>query len=137
MDGRTVTNSQIMAVLQAMQTSQMQQLEENKRTAEALAEIQRTLRGFNGTPGMVTQLSNLEAKVGRLETSENDCEVHEIATLVKGDGKTPGLSDKVRQLEALAASLKWVAITVGGAFLVWTVTTVLTWWPKVAALVEK
>lgn len=77
---------------------------------EASDETRRTLRGSNGAAGLV-------ARVDAIERTEAGCRIHDVLRAMDGDGRDPGLAERVRNLEALANSIRKFVYLIGGLIL--------------------
>ena len=135
----------------------------NRMTA-TLDELQRTIRGSNGTPGIVTQLGELTMKVNRLECNDtidqldqairgtNDApgiaaqmsklaakvdKIDVLERVLDGDEKNSGLIERVRKLEDIQKELRYWFYLASGAVLLWVINGILDWLPKLSTLLSQ
>jgi hypothetical protein len=103
----------ILEKIGALVTAQAVMQNDLKRTALAVEETQRTLRGDNGDPGLVARVQNIEKAqesinradlVGQVVKMESTLATlaqsqPDLAATVMGDKSTRGLGERVRDLE--------------------------------------
>jgi hypothetical protein len=111
-----ITNQQILTALKALdepvnelKVSVTIMQGDLRRVMEMTEETRRTLRGTDGEPGLVE-------RVRALERSEKDCQIIDLAEIVRGkkDGD-PGLLERVRNLEEFQETLKKLIWLIVGA----------------------
>ena len=122
-----VSNTQLLETIHSLQTeldekftrlaeetnrlhTQLAMLQQTVENLSALSqEAQRTLRGVNGDAGLVAGVQALRNQVQRLEQGQAASGVDEIAHVLHGSEKDPGLIERLRRLEELDRSIhKWV-----------------------------
>jgi hypothetical protein len=101
------------------------QAETNSRLGmleEEVGELRRTIRGYNGTPGMVTELAVLQESLKNFQAGKN---------LSGGSDLSPVVDKAVAEVKAERKNFltyEYVldkAMNIGMAFLVWILLTVL------------
>lgn len=90
-------------------------------------EIQRILRGSNGSSGLI---GRLEA----VERSERDCDVERLSKIIDGNEKEPGILERIRKCDEFQASLKKWFYLIASAIMV---DFVLRMWPEITNLINK
>ena len=126
MTGKSTTSQQIIEALTENKVQLAEMARSMKTLGDGLSEIQRTLRGSEGSSGLVGRLETLER-------SEKDCIVNSLEKIITGDGKDPGLVDRTRKIEEFQTSLKRWFYLMFSAILV---DFVVRLWPELAALVK-
>jgi hypothetical protein len=76
-----------------------------EKLLSALDELNRVLRGFNGTPGLIS-------RVDRLEDTERTCPIGRVNTVLMGTEDKPGVLERMRQLEKFQASFEKLSYAV-------------------------
>ena len=134
MTPKTTVSQQIISAL-AENTAQlaeirlsMQVLSDSVTRVNGLAnEIQRTLRGSNGSSGLI-------GRVEAVERSESDCDVERLSKIIDGNEKEPGILERIRKYDEFQASLKKWFYLIASAIMV---DFVLRIWPEITNLLNK
>ena len=113
----------------AIEDQRQLQYEESKQQiaslAESVNEILRTIRGFNGTPGLAERVRILE---------ENTKLVDELCSIMKGTAERPGLLERMRTFERMYDDFRKWSFLLMSTFVIGVVGILFDIIPKVIKL---
>lgn len=95
--------------------------------SEKIEEVLRTLRGTNGTPGLVERVHIVETR---------QCNIDDLVEVIRGDVRTPGLLERIRSFErSFAEFQKWSYLIISTCIVI-IVGAAISALPKIVALLN-